>query len=77
MDIIAADAGARRFQRSWSRDEKRRILDETFHSGAAVADVTRRHGLNANLVLNSHKASWAAGGPNVSAEQGNAYILLG
>jgi transposase len=63
------DAGSkRRSRRSWSRDEKRRIVDETFCPGASVADVARRHGLNANLVFNWRKAAWAAGGPTASAE---------
>jgi transposase len=67
----ATDAGtARRYRRSWSRDEKRRIVDETFHPGASVADVARRHGLNANLVFNWRKASWATGGPAATAEPG-------
>src|SRR5690348_15982810 len=42
------DAGAvRRSRRSWSREEKRRIVDETFRAGASVADVARRNGRNA------------------------------
>jgi transposase len=63
------DAGSvRRSRRSWSRDEKRRIVDETFRPGSSVADVARRHGLNANLVFNWRKASWVTGGPTASAE---------
>jgi transposase len=63
------DAGAvRRSRRSWSRDEKRRIVDETFRPGASVADVARRHGLNANLVFNWRKAAWVTDGPAPSAE---------
>jgi transposase len=63
------DAGAvRRSRRSWSRDEKRRIVDETFCPGASVADVARRHGLNANLVFNWRKAAWVTGGPAASGE---------
>jgi len=63
------DAGAaRRSRRSWSREEKRRIVEETFRPGASVADVARRHGLNANLVFNWRKASWATGEPTVSAD---------
>jgi transposase len=58
----------RRSRRSWSRDEKRRIVDEAFRPGASVADVARRHGLNANLVFNWRKAAWATGGPAASAE---------
>lgn len=63
------DAGAvKRSRRSWSREEKRRIVDETFRPGASVADVARRNGLNANLVFNWRKASWARGEPTVSAD---------
>jgi transposase len=58
----------RRSRRSWSRDEKRRIVDEAFRPGASVADVARRHGLNANLVFNWRKAAWATGEPAASAE---------
>ena len=64
----ATIAGAvRRSRRSWSRDEKRRIVDETLCPGSSVADVARRHGLNANLVFNWRKASWATGGPMAPA----------
>ena len=65
---VMEDEAAKRFRRSWSRDEKRRIVEETFHPGASVADVARRHGLNANLLFNWRKAAWARGGPTVSAE---------
>jgi len=63
--VMDAGAAMRRSRRSWSRDEKRRIVDETFRPGASVADVARRHGLNANLLFNWRKASWAAGGSTV------------
>jgi transposase len=56
------DAGAvKRSRRSWSRDEKRQIVNETFRSGASVANVARRYGLNANLVFNWRKAAWMTG----------------
>ena len=57
-----------RSRRSWSRDEKQRIVDETFRPGSSVADVARRHGLNANLVFNWRKAAWAPSGATASAE---------
>ena len=63
---VVGFGAVRRSRRSWSRDEKRRIVDETFRPGASVADVARRHGLNANLVFNWRKASWATGGPSAS-----------
>ncbi len=43
-------AGARR-RRSWTRDEKRRIVEESLQDGASIAEVARRHDLNANLLF--------------------------
>ena len=42
--------GERR-RRSWTRDEKRRIVEESFQEGASIAEVARRHELNANLLF--------------------------
>ena len=42
--------GARR-RRSWTRDEKRRIVEESLQEGASIAEVARRHELNANLLF--------------------------
>ena len=42
--------GERR-RRSWTRDEKRRIVDESLQAGASIAEVARRHELNANLLF--------------------------
>ncbi len=44
----AKDGGARR---SWSLEERQRIVGEALVPGASVAAVARRHGLNANLVF--------------------------
>jgi transposase len=41
--------GARR--RTWSLEERQRIVDEALAPDASVAAVARRHGLNANLVF--------------------------
>lgn len=38
-------------RRSWSLEERRRIVGEALAPGASVAAVARRHGLNANLVF--------------------------
>lgn len=38
-------------RRTWSIEERRRIVDEALSAGASVARVARRHGLNANLVF--------------------------
>ena len=42
--------GVRR-RRSWTRDEKRRIVEESLEEGASIAEVARRHDLNANLLF--------------------------
>ena len=42
---------ARRKRRSWTRDEKRRIVEESLQEGASIAEVARRHELNANLLF--------------------------
>jgi transposase len=42
-------------RRSWSREEKRLIVEEAFRPGTSVADVARRHGLNSNQVFNWRK----------------------
>jgi transposase len=71
------DAGTvRRSRRSWSREEKRRIVDETFRPGASVAEVARRHGLNDNLIFNWRKAAWVTGAP-ASAEPSTAALVCG
>ncbi len=43
--------GLRRKRRSWSLDEKRRIVEETLKDGVSVAEVARRHDLNTNLLF--------------------------
>jgi transposase len=59
----------KRSRRSWSPEEKQRIVDEAVVPGASVADIARRHGANANLVFNWRKAARAevAAGLNGSA----------
>jgi transposase len=42
---------ARRRRRSWTLDEKRRIVDESLVPGASIAEVARRHDLNANQLF--------------------------
>ena len=48
-DDGGAATGRRR--RSWSLDEKRRIVDESLEDGASLAEVARRHDLNANQLF--------------------------
>jgi transposase len=40
-----------RKRRSWTPDEKRRIVDESLEEGTSIAEVARRHELNANLLF--------------------------
>jgi len=48
-DADPAALGRRR--RSWSMDEKRRIVDESLEDGASIAEVARRHDLNTNQLF--------------------------
>lgn len=57
----AAGSGGRR--RYWKKDEKRRIVAESLEEGASVAEVARRHGLNANLLF-TWRRRFAAGDVN-------------
>lgn len=41
----------RRKRRSWTLEEKRRIVDESLEDGASIAEVARRHDLNANQLF--------------------------
>src|SRR5271155_4247527 len=45
-----ADGGGRR-RRTWSADQKQRIIAESFAPGASVAEVARRYGLNSNMLF--------------------------
>ncbi len=44
-------AALRRRRRSWSLDEKRRIVDESLADGASIAKVARHYDLNANQLF--------------------------
>lgn len=50
----------KRSRRSWSDEEKQRIVSEAVVPGASVADIARRHGINANLLFNWRKMALAA-----------------
>jgi len=83
--LEAADArvettGGKRSRRSWSDEDKRRIVEEAVAPGASVANIARRYGVNANLLFNWRKAARAAssaataavsasGGPAAAAAQ--------
>lgn len=57
MDTIVVDgvtsgpAPAARRRRSYSLEEKRRLVAESYEPGASVSIVARRHDLNANLLF--------------------------
>jgi transposase len=48
---MAAKDGVGGTRRTWSLDERQRIVAEALAPDASVAAVARRHGLNANLVF--------------------------
>jgi transposase len=48
-DVDFAPVGRKR--RSWTRDEKRRIVEQSLQEGASIAEVARRHEVNANLLF--------------------------
>lgn len=68
-------------RRSWSADEKRRIVEESFRPGASVAVVARRHDLNANLLFTWRRqvrpAEPAAGPPAVAAPEPAEFVPIG
>lgn len=41
----------KRSRRTWSPEDKQRIVEAAIRPGASVAEIARRHGLNANLVF--------------------------
>ena len=52
--------GGRRRRQLWSIDRKRQIIAESFEPGASVAEVARRHGVNANLLFTWRRQQGAA-----------------
>src|ERR1700735_2111111 len=48
--VQGANGGERR-RRTWSADQKQRIIAESFAPGASVAKVARRYGLNSNMLF--------------------------
>jgi transposase len=48
--VQGANGGERR-RRTWSADQKQRIIAESFAAGASVAEVARRYGLNSNMLF--------------------------
>jgi transposase len=48
---VQSDKSARRRRRSYSEDEKQRLVAESCEPGASVSGVAQRHGINANLLF--------------------------
>ena len=48
-DETSTIVGRRR--RSWTENEKRQIVEESLEPGASIAEVARRHDLNANQLF--------------------------
>ena len=61
MSLSTGEDGAtvRRKRRSWSVEEKRRIVDESLVEGASIAEIARRHDLNANQLFTWRRQSGA------------------
>ena len=64
----------RRRYRHWSAEEKRSICRETRAPGVSVAQVARRHALNANLIFKWLKDRRFA---PADADEANAGVLAG
>lgn len=65
MSVLDEAGGAetdegRRRRRSWSAEEKHRIVAETHAAGSSVALVARRHDLNANMLFTWRREMRAA-----------------
>ena len=50
-NLATSSLGMRRRRRSWSLDEKRRMVAESAAPGASVSKVAQRYGVNANLLF--------------------------
>jgi transposase len=66
MSEQGADGEGRR-RRTWSSDQKQRIIAESFAAGASVAEVARRYGLNANMLFTWRRRDRRVGGGNDGA----------
>lgn len=59
--------GERRKRRRWSAEQKRRIVAETFESGASVSLVARHHDRNANTLFTWRREATRTAGPMIEA----------
>jgi transposase len=72
--VPAVDRPDRRRRRSWSAEEKRRIVAETCEPGASVAVVARRHDMNANLLFTWRRAAQAAASGARAADRAVTFV---
>ena len=63
MSSFVEVPGGKRSRRVWSDAEKRQIVAEAVVPGASVAEIARRHGVNANLVFTWRRAARTAPSP--------------
>jgi transposase len=54
-NVTAAGVKERRARRSWSKQKRRQIVEETLKPGASVSLVARAHDVNANQVFKWRK----------------------
>src|ERR1700757_3223098 len=64
-------AGGERRRRTWSADQKQRIIAESFAPGASAAEVARRYGLNANMLFTWRRREQQASGAGAVGEPVN------
>ncbi len=48
---VRPDKSPERRRRTYSDDEKQRLVAESFEGGASVSGIAQRHGMNANLLF--------------------------
>jgi transposase len=63
--------GGDRRRRTWSADQKQRIIAESFAPDASIAEVARRYGVNANLLFTWRRRKRAADGASAIGEPVN------
>lgn len=81
---LVSGFGSKGTRRSYSDEEKRRIVAAACEPGASVADVARQYGVNANLLFNWRKLGRRNGSAGVrpaagvaTQTDGAAFIPLG
>src|SRR3954453_17111285 len=65
---LSSAPAPRRSRRSWSDDGSRKIIAEALVPGASVAEIARRHGVNAGLVFNWRRRAGGACAPGAEME---------